>query len=295
MYRSRGSLSLHYAFRAALTGGFAFYIVHLVRSDKLLLYIAPKMETFVKLAAVALSMIAVYFAFAAFRALSGEQAADCGCEHGPSKSAFRNVATYLLFAAPLLFGWFVPDTIMGSNLVDKKGIVLSVADSDDSDAEKKTSNANGAPTEGGMFYSEDLYEKQYSSFAESLYLQDPIVIEASAYLEASTAIDLFLPAFLGKRVEIVGFVYKQEDMTDRQFVVARLAMECCSADSTPYGFLVDWPDAAKLAEDQWVTVEGVIRTTDYGGIEIASIAATRVTPVETPSTPYVYPNYDILE
>jgi putative membrane protein len=101
--------------------------------------------------------------------------------------------------------------------------------------------------------------------------------------------------FQGKSIEIGGFVYRQDEMTNTQFVVARLAMECCSADSTPYGFLVEWPEAVDLPEDSWVTVEGTIGTSHYGDMDIVMIQATSVEPMAMPETPYVYPNYDILD
>jgi putative membrane protein len=283
--------AVHHLLRAALTGGFSYYIYHLVQTDKLLYFIAPRMENIVKLSAIALALIAVYLCFAAFWSLRGETAGDCGCGHGPKKAPIRNFIAYALFAAPLLLGWFVPDTIMGSNVVDKKGIVLS---SGGESADLQTVSED-APEQGGLFYAEDSYTKQYAAFAKQLYLQDPIRIEEATYLEASTSIDLFMRPFQGKSIEIGGFVYRQDDMTDTQFVVARLAMECCSADSTPYGFLVEWPEASVLPEDSWVTVKGTIGKSHYGGLEIITIQAAAVVPMAMPETPYVYPNYEVLD
>jgi putative membrane protein len=282
--------AMHALLRAALTGGFSYYIYYLVKTDKLLYFIAPRMENIVKLSAVALALIAVYLCFAAVWALRGGISVGCGCGHGPKKAPLRNTIAYALFAAPLLFGWFVPDSIMGSNVVDKKGIVLSSGTA----VSGLRSLKEAPPEQGGLFYAEDSYTKQYASFAEKLYLQNPIRIEEATYLEASTAIDLFMKPFQGKSIEIGGFVYRQDDMTPTQFVVARLAMDCCSADSTPYGFLVEWPEAGALPEDTWVTVEGTIGASRYGDMEIVTIQATAVEPMPMPATPYVYPNYDVL-
>lgn len=289
------SAALHYLLRGALSAGFAGYIVYLVREDLLGYYIAPRMEPVVKLSAVALALIATYQLFAALWSMRGEPP-SCGCDHAPSKSNIRNTIAYLLFAAPLLLGYFAPDAVMGSNVVDKKGIVLTTGDSSGAPARSASdSGVPAAPGQGGLFYSDDLYARQYSAYAESLYAQNPIVIEDATYLESSTAIDLFMHAFEGKPVRIEGFVYRQDEMTDSQFVVARLAMECCTADATPYGFLVEWPEAAALEEDTWVTVTGTLRVVSYHGVEISSIVAQSVEKMASmPETPYVYPNYDIL-
>lgn len=288
-------LALHYLLRAALTGAFSLYILYLVRNDKLVLFIAPRMETIVKLSAVALSLISAYLVFAAFWAWRGDKANDCGCDHGPKRAPLRNTIAYSLFAAPLLLGWFVPDSIMGSNVVDKKGIVLASSGAGTASEPTPVSLSEQAPQAGGLFYAEDAYTRQYAEYAEKLYLQNPIVIEEATYLEASTAIDLFMHAFQGKSIEIGGFVYRQPDMSDSQFVVARLAMDCCSADATPYGFLVEWPEGASaLVSDTWVTVKGTIDSSIYNDMRIVTLQATAVEPMETPATPYVYPNYDIL-
>jgi len=290
-------LSLHYAYRAILTGGFAYYIYRLSDAGRLELFIAPRMEPIVKLSAVGLSLIAVYFAFAAFWSLGGSTLSACGCGHAPKRSPARHFIAYSLFAAPLLLGAFVPDAVMGSDVVDRKGIVLDrgtgTADRAAS-GERSPESADSSAAES-LFATEDLFDRQYSAFAESLYAQDPIVIEESSFLEASTAIDLFMHAFQGKRIEIGGFVYKQDGMTETQFVVARLGMDCCSADATPYGFLVEWPDANALSEDTWVRVAGTIGTSPFGDATLVSIRAERVEPIAMPETPYVYPNYEVLE
>lgn len=288
--------TLHYLFRAVLTGGFSFYIIYLIKNDKLQYYIAPRMETIVKLSAIALGLIAVYLVFAALWSLQGTTP-SCGCNHMPKKSPIKNTIAYALFAAPLLLGWFAPDTVMGSNVVDMKGIVLSkAAESAPAQDIRQMDNATAnEPQQGGLFYSDDLFIKQYSAFAEQLYLQDPIIVKEETFLETISAIDFFMKPFRGKSIEISGFVYKQEDMADSQFVVARLGMDCCSADAMPYGFLVEWPEAKALQQDVWVKVRGAISSSDYDGMEIVTLHADNVESIATPETPYVYPNYEALE
>ncbi|WP_199614316.1 TIGR03943 family putative permease subunit [Paenibacillus alkalitolerans] len=298
-------MTLHYLIRAIISAGFSIYILYLVKNGLLQYYIAPRMELYVRIAAVGLIMIAVYQAFAAFAAVRGE-AIDCDCDHTPSPSILRNITAYGLLIAPLLFGYFLPDTALGSALAEKKGIVLSVGDSVSSQskqaakppaAAEQTLDPKLATDEKlkEMFLTGDAYTDQYANFAVSLYKQDTIVIEESSFLEASTAIDLFMDRFAGKKIQIEGFVYREDTMANDQFVVARMAMECCSADSTPYGFLVLSKSAAVYPEDSWVRVTGTINSTDWDGIQIVSIETGDIEKIPAPDTPYVYPNYDILD
>ncbi len=60
-------LLIHHLLRAAILTGFAMYIIYLVRTGNLTLYIAPRMVIYVKLSAMGLYATAIYQLFKAFR------------------------------------------------------------------------------------------------------------------------------------------------------------------------------------------------------------------------------------
>jgi len=296
---------IHRLLRAFISAGFSAYIIYLVKSDALQFYIAPRMEIFVKLSAVVLALFAVVQLFSAFVFRSGRQA-DCGCDHPPSPSLVRNAIAYGLLLSPLVLGYFLPDIALGSELVDKKGIVLSRSEprTSDSVAAPSPERAPFAQSESeslsdeelrNTFITGDLYEDQYAGLAVALMKQDPMIVSEESFLEIITTIDLFMDRFVGKRVQIEGFVYRAEEMSPDEFVVARMAMDCCSADATPYGFLVQSDSASLLAEDTWIRVAGTVRTTDWDGFEIVKLESAEIENIESPATPYVYPNYEALE
>ncbi|WP_309119449.1 TIGR03943 family putative permease subunit [Paenibacillus sp.] len=296
-------MAIHQLFRALVSAGFSTYIIYLVKIDALQYYIAPRMEIYVKLSAIVLMMFAVVQVFAMFAGARGRRV-DCGCEHPPSSSAWRNAITYVLLFSPLAFGYFLPDLALGSDLVDKKGIVLSRSEPVTPAAPREATPARTPVSEPEplqdeqllqTFLTGDLYEDQYASMAVRLIKQDPMIVREDAYLEMITAIDLFMNRFVGKRVQIEGFVYRTEEMAADEFVVARMAMDCCSADATPYGFLVQSQGASRFAEDTWIRVTGTIGTADWGGVEIVKIEAAEVADIDSPETPYVYPNYEALD
>ncbi|HZG78800.1 MAG TPA: TIGR03943 family protein [Paenibacillus sp.] len=297
---------VHRLLRAFLSAAFAFYIVYLVKNDALQYYIAPKMELYVKLSAIALMLFAVVQTVSAFAYLRARQPEACDCHHPPSPSLLKNAATYGVLLSPLLFGYLLPDLALGSDLVDKKGIVLSRSQPDsaaaDSRAEpepepKAAADSNGM-TEAQLrdsFLTGDLYEDQYAGMAASLMLQDPILVRDDAFLEIITAIDLFMHRFAGKTIQVEGFVYRPEGIAPNEFVVARMAMDCCSADATPYGFLVESANAPAFAEDTWVRVTGKIGTVEWDGFDIVKIEADSAEAIDSPDTPYVYPNYEAID
>ena len=82
--------------------GITLYIVYLVKSDRLLYYIAPRMMLYVKIAALLLFIIAVYQIYMVVRTKIDENEENCGCEHVPSRSVFLNILFTRCFYSPLL-------------------------------------------------------------------------------------------------------------------------------------------------------------------------------------------------
>jgi uncharacterized repeat protein (TIGR03943 family) len=90
---------------------------------------------------------------------------------------------------------------------------------------------------------------------------------------------------------VVGFVYTGDrSLQPDEFSLARFVITCCSADGAAVGLPVRAPGAAAMARDTWVHVEGTLDVSMPPGAEPrAVIAATRVTPVDVPRNPYLYP------
>ncbi|THF79448.1 TIGR03943 family putative permease subunit [Cohnella fermenti] len=138
----------------------------------------------------------------------------------------------------------------------------------------------------------DEYSVDFAELGKKWYKKDAIKVNSVGFLEMLTMLDMYKTNFIGKDIVISGFVYREEDMGQDQFVVSRLAMLCCSADSMPYGFLVKAASGAALKEDTWITMTGKLTTTDYRGNEIILLEATKIKVIEAPEDPYVYPFID---
>jgi putative membrane protein len=302
---------LHHIIKAAILFGFAVYIVYLVKTDHILYYIAPRMVDYVKWSAVGLYAIAVYQVYQAIRSFWGS-AATCDCDHTPSTSLLKNTVIYGLFCFPLLLGFILPDASLGSSVAAKKGMNLSSATNVKKDtpavqtappAPPATSAiptpvpapAAGAPAPSGKeeeMFPSDKFTKHYAAYAKDLYKSGVIAVKEDMYMETLTTVDLYLDRFIGKKMELTGFVYRQEEMKDNQFVVGRFAIQCCSADAAPYGVLVQYDRANQFADDSWVTVTGTIQQTKFNDMDIMLLKVEKISKAEPASTQYVYPNFD---
>ena len=72
-------MSLHALLRTIILLGFSSYIVFLTKTDALKYYLAPHMMIYIKIAAVALYVIACFQGYSAIRIYRGNQVA-CDCE-----------------------------------------------------------------------------------------------------------------------------------------------------------------------------------------------------------------------
>ncbi|CAM3978997.1 TIGR03943 family protein [Paenibacillus alkaliterrae] len=289
---------IHHLIRAVILTGFAMFIVYLDRTGEMVLYIAPRMELYVKLSALGLYAAAIYQVYAALQKRLGRQAPVCDCEHEPSPSLFKNCVIYGLFVFPLLLGFLVPTGTLGSALAAKKGVNLSGSAAFER-AVDGSPDAAQQPLEGKLsgdamdqLFPSDEYTESHAAYGKLLYKEPLITVPEKQFIETLTTLDLYREAFIGKEIEISGFVYREDDMGKERFAVSRFAMNCCSADALPYGLMIIWPKAMDYVEDEWVSVKGTFTTSSYLDNEIITLEATKLERMKAPESPYVYPDLD---
>ncbi len=322
------SISLQYLIKALVLFGFSGYIMYLVRTDGMSYYIAPHMQNYIEWSAIAFFAMAVYQLYVSIHSLwSKTEACDCGHEHHHAESRFKHVFVYGLFILPLLLGFLMPNATMGTTLAAKKGMNLSsssaikqnivaaqdatvtqdvatvpqdvatVPQDTTAVATTQASNESGQETSASdatletMFVS-DIFTEVYAIFAKEIYPSEIIEVKEELFIETLTTIDLFLDQFIGKRISLEGFVYRQDDMTDKQFVLGRFAIQCCAADGSPFGVLVEDDQAQRFATDSWIRATGIIEKTTFNDVEIIQLRLESYEPIPEPGAAYVYINYD---
>lgn len=334
------SMGIHYLIRAVILAGFSFYVVNLVKLDKLQYYIVPKMIPYVKITSVVLFLLAIYYIYLALQGTHKEhEEAECDCGHAPPSSISKSILMYGVFIVPLMMGFMMPDKIMGSEVVAVKGMNLTASSNQTSimpsppppapvkedekqedsfvaiikenslipedrlaaieDQLQESDSGNIDLADGSLsaenqldaLFPTDTYTEEYGALGKQLYQKELIPVVEEGFLEIITAVDLYRQNFVGKKMEISGFVYRENNMASNQFVISRMAMTCCAADSMPYGILVESSRAASYGEDTWMKLTGIIGETEYDGVEIMRLEALKVEKMEAPNDPYVYPYF----
>ncbi|NOU70367.1 TIGR03943 family protein [Paenibacillus sp. LMG 31458] len=295
-------LSLHYLLRTIILLGFSSYIVFLTKTDALQYYLAPRMMIYVKVAAVALYVIACFQGYSAIRIYQGKRVA-CDCEQPVPQSAVRSTLSYGLLILPLLVGFCLPNAALGSAIASAKGMNLSTAKQERPKSASTVPRPAALPAATGTANTDaeieqlfhDEWQKELSQIGMNLYKKDLIVVKPSLYKEILSSIDLFKNNFIGKKIEISGFVFRKENMKSNEFVVGRFVINCCSADAMPYGAMIDFPAAQNYTKDTWVKVTGTIQSGSYNGNDIIMIKADQVEKIAVPESPYLHANYDPLK
>lgn len=118
--------------------------------------------------------------------------------------------------------------------------------------------------------------------------QDLIQITADNYMAVMEVIYDYPDEFVGKTVEMTGFVYNDPDNPNQQFLF-RFGIIHCIADSGVYGLLTTG-QTQHFVNDTWVKARGTIKITYHNSLEqsLPSLELTDLIQIQEPSNPYVY-------
>ncbi|UQZ36023.1 TIGR03943 family protein [Paenibacillus sp. PK3_47] len=273
-----GAIRFHYLLRAVILLLFALYIGHLVQQEALHYYVAPKLARWIRLCPVPLALMALSLGI---QALFGKSSALCDCEHRLPGSMFRSSALYGLFLLPMLLGFLLPDRALGSAAAAKKGIALTYNLSEQESKEN--------------FTAANPYEAEFAELAARLHAEPVITVHPEIYSETFGAIDLYKKQFEGKEIAVTGFLYREGTSAGKaSYAVSRFLVQCCTADATPFGILLNPAAQISLPADTWIEVRGKLEIVTHEGRELIGITPETLTPVPQPSTPYVYTSADSI-
>lgn len=292
----------HYLLQAILLLGLALFLAVLVKTDSLHYYLSPRTGSWIRFCPVPLGFMAV---FTAYRAITPVEDEDplCGCEHNVPASFPKRMFIYGMLAVPLAFGFLLPNRYLGSGAAAVKGFSLT-APLQLSHVPKNSAApaAAGAPAGGkfeqntGFGQHTNTAASRLTPLAEWLNLQEQIEIRPDTFSEMLGTLELYKEHFIGKKITLSGFVYRNEISAypEGEFAVGRFLVLCCAADALPFGVLVKTSPEAAAAfnKDTWVKVSGTLSLQWLDGQEVLRIDAKRVVPVALPSNPYIYPNED---
>ncbi|MBU8880968.1 TIGR03943 family protein [Bacillus sp. FJAT-29790] len=290
------STVVHNFLRASILLSFFILIVYLLVTGDILYYISPELKIYAELAAAGLLVVTGFQYYIAFCSIKRPLiVCDCGHDHGhshePSRSIGKNIIIYGLFLFPLLLGFCLPNSALSSSLVDKKGINLGGGSFGKQSGELVQVDGNEDPVLKEMFKT-DKYNRDYAKLGIKLFKQDVIELKEEWFMEKILSLDTFSDNFVGKKIQMKGFIYREPGMDQSQFILNRLVMTHCIADVAPFGIISEFPFASEYADDTWVIVTGTIGKTMYNDKSVMKIEVKTIEPIEAPKDAYVYPDWE---
>ena len=265
------------AFKVAVLLGFALFFFLIIQSGQVLKYVHPRNVPFIKFAVIAMVLISLFFIPEVFK---------------PQRVKVSSIPL-LFFILPLIMAFLLPTQSFNSDYISYGDLKLQGNSGNVDNPEIKTEYSEEDE------YNEDIYIDEYSAAEnkniiesnrnELQLIDETIIMDNDNYVRWIQEIYDNIEKYNGKKIQVSGFVFKEEQFEDNEFVSARMMMVCCAADMQPIGFLVRYDNAAELNVDTWIRVYGTIAKGEFNGNAIPVIEADKVENTEKPEFDYVYP------
>ncbi len=274
---------------------FVLLIYKLFRTDKIYTYIHPRMFKH------------VYFSLIVFLILTISQLKKL-VGHKSNGIKLGN----LIFLVPLILAFTVNPDSLSAQVVSNKGVNIVnhelTLKSNNQEEVNKDYHTDRIEDVGDVNQSNEENIESITIHDTSQENADEDIVhipvekdedyydpEAESFLDILMAIYDNLETMVGEEVELSGFIYRESEFPEERFVISRLLMTCCAADTQIAGLLCEWDDTARLDPEGWFRVKGVIEkvpyTNSYTNEEeiIPVIKVSAVETIEQPEIPYIYP------
>ncbi|WP_246943727.1 hypothetical protein [Bacillus pinisoli] len=121
------------------------------------------------------------------------------------------------------------------------------------------------------------YEEQMHRCEKELEETDEMILSNPTYFGCMMVLDQSPDQYVGKVVKFKGFIYREPDFTNQQFVIGQQG-----EDGGIYGLLTSTPEASKLSDHQWVEVRGVLSTTNYINSKVPFLDVLEIREIDSP-------------
>jgi uncharacterized repeat protein (TIGR03943 family) len=248
---------------------FNVYTLSLYFNQQLTLYIHPRYILFtVALNAVSLVACGVGFVLTAWR-MSGAPSKSGPAVASPGSASgvrWRPTFTVLVAGLVLVAAYALPARTLSSDTADQRSANFNSIQAQPSGSEA----SGGAGGDTLALFGADTSRLTVADWALSFNLR-------------STP-----SSYVGKEVDVVGFVFHPKGTPEEIFYVSRFSVTCCAVDARPLGLPVYSPGwQEEFEEDSWVHVTGSFAETEEDIAEPVVVTPESIEPTEQPEDPYV--------
>ena len=141
-----------------------------------------------------------------------------------------------------------------------------------------------------IFFLISLYNMWSSSFTVNDEIPEPEVayLIAVVYTNVLKSVYENLDTYVGQKICFSGYVYRNLDFSESQFVLARDMIVEGSTKTLIVGFLCSHKEASKYPDGCWVEITGEISKGNYHG-EVPIVRVSEIKQIDKPSDEFAYP------
>lgn len=137
----------------------------------------------------------------------------------------------------------------------------------------------------------------YKILSESFRVRDEIsapevsVIEANNYTNVLKSVYENLDNYVGQTICFKGYVYRNSDFKENEFVLARDMTTSLQNETLVVGFLCNYKDSKNFIDGTWIELTGTIDKGNYHG-EIPILKVIKISVTDEPEDALVCPPDD---
>lgn len=212
--------------------------------------------------------------------------------HSHLTKPLSRFSSLVLLALPLAVAWLFPTVTLDSTTVAAKGYHFPLAAGVDSATqEQEGTSVQYLKPDTSAYFTKSAYQEEMSKIAQTYKDQDTITITTDNYMEVMEVIYSYPDQFIGKNIEMMGFVYNDPDDPQKQFLF-RFGIIHCIADSGVYGLLTTG-HAQTLSDNTWIVARGKLELTYHASLKqsLPTLRLDSLQEVAAPDNPYVYRDF----
>lgn len=258
--------------------GFSVFYLKIILNNQILIYVHPRIIPFAIFGMILMFIIALFLI-------------TDGFHNNKKKIRFKN---YVIFILPLIMVFFMQN--VNANSITKTNDINSNESSNNSANNATNQNNNITNTLASADSTYELYSGKTESDWQGTIDKKQLdiknnIIEVNQRNFVFSLDELIdnTDKYDGKEIEITGFVYRNKDLKENEFIIGRFMMVCCAADMQIAGIRCDNNNLESFNNDTWVKVKGKIKKDTYDGAVDPLIVVEHIEKDPNPDTSYVYP------
>lgn len=267
-------IQLRQVIKALILLMFAVFIFILHKSGEITRFIHPNYLYFSQIASIIFLFLFFIQVPRIYRSPENEhdhsQCSPWNCSHDLEEGnlSLKLIFSYGVISIPLLTGFLLPYKNFGAEEALKRGISYSDIVYHHTDEQNMTNYLNNRVQE--MMNRSALYLDKESF---------------SSYIGIITT---YPEVFVGKPIELEGFIVEDELFSKKQTVIARFLVTHCIADAHASGLVIENGASFGIQKNIWVRIKGVLNVKKDDNLRIPVIHVSSLEKIQAPKDPYVY-------